>query len=89
MENKCTGIFNMVNSDTMSPFEIVKRYHELKGDEMKTTALTPKQLDDITSAKRSNCIISNNKLKEIVPSIRDISEVVDICINEYIENEEK
>jgi len=89
MENKCTGIFNMVNGGTISPFEIVKRYHELKGDEMKTTALTPKQLDDITSARRSNCIISNNKLKEIVPSIRNISEVVDICITEYIENEKE
>lgn len=62
-KDKKTGIYNVVNPGTMSPYEIVKLYKELVNPSHPLEPLSYQEMNSITTAKRSNCVLSTSKLE--------------------------
>jgi dTDP-4-dehydrorhamnose reductase len=71
---KATGIYNVVNEGTISPFEVMTRYQELVDPEHTFLPLPLAQLGEVATAGRSNCLLSTAKLRAEglgMPSARD------------------
>lgn len=82
IDNSKTGIYHVVNPGPLSAADVMKEYQKYV-PEHKFEAITEAQLDTMTVAKRSNCIINGDKLRnegfEMTPSdiaLRD-------CMAEY------
>ncbi len=58
-----TGIYNVVNPGTISPYDIVKLYRELVDPSHEFEPLDHAEMNSITSANRSNCVLSTSKLE--------------------------
>ncbi|MBT4585726.1 sugar nucleotide-binding protein, partial [Candidatus Peregrinibacteria bacterium] len=65
IEAKETGIFNVVNPGTMSPYEIMLQYKEIVDSSYECTRLTLEDLPDVVKAGRSNCVLSTDKIKNM------------------------
>jgi dTDP-4-dehydrorhamnose reductase len=64
IETKKSGIYNMVNPGITSPFHIMQIYKNIV-DPNHDFELLPKQdLDSVSKAKRSNCVLNTYKLKK-------------------------
>jgi 3,5-epimerase/4-reductase len=83
IEDKKTGIYNMVNPGSISPFEIVNLYKTLLVvPDHEVEPLTISEMNSITLAARSNCVLSTSKLESagiILPPIRE--RIKDILMN--------
>ena len=81
---KMAGTFNMVNKGGISHSEILEMYKEIINPEHTYELIKIEDLDDILKAKRSNNILTTDKLESIT-DIRDLKE----CIKEAIHNMKK
>lgn len=85
IENKKTGIYNVVNDGTLSAANVVREYQKYVPDH-KFDIINEEQLGQITKAKRSNCILDGGKLKnEGFEMGNSRLRLVD-CMREYVEN---
>lgn len=82
IDNSKTGIYHVVNPGPLSAADVMKEYQKYV-PEHKFEVITEAELDTMTVAKRSNCIINGDKLRnegfEMTPSdiaLRD-------CMAEY------
>lgn len=60
---RATGIRNVVNEGTVSPFEIMTRYKELVDPDHSFVPLPLSQLGEVATAGRSNCVLSTARLR--------------------------
>lgn len=78
-----TGIFHVVNPQPLTAAQIMREYQKYK-PEHKFEIITENQLDELALAKRSNCILSSQKLREagfyMTPSV----EALENCMAAYI-----
>ncbi len=88
MDEKATGIFNVVNKGTITHDEILKTYEKFSGKKLNYTTISPEELDKMTAARRSNCVLSTKKLESFV-EIPSVIEAVESCLKNYIKNEIK
>jgi len=72
MERNKTGVFNVTNPGAMSHTEILKLYKKYKNPNFKYEVITVDELNKMTKAQRSNCILNSEKLeKEIkIPDLK-------------------
>jgi len=72
MEKKKTGIYNLVNPETISHKEILRLYTDLINPNHKYEEITLDELHSFTKAKRSNCVLDTKKLESEIklPSIK-------------------
>ena len=77
IEKRATGTYNMVNTGSMSPYEIMEKYKKIVDPEHEFTRLELKDLPEVTKAGRSNCILSGEKLKKEGIEMRSINEAFD------------
>src|SRR3989338_1628783 len=63
VKKRARGIYNVVNTGAISPYEIMERYKKIVDPSHSFSKLTLKELPEVVSAARSNCILSNAKLK--------------------------
>ncbi len=63
IERRRTGIYNVVNPGSLSPYRIMELYREIVDPSHTFTRLTLDDLGHITKAARSNCILSVKKLE--------------------------
>ena len=85
LDKKITGTYNVVNDGTISAFEIMTMYKDIVDKNHTFELLSKEGLDEITTATRSNCILSNNKLKKIGIFLPDIHESIEKCLINYKE----
>ncbi|MCH7568279.1 MAG: sugar nucleotide-binding protein [Nanoarchaeota archaeon] len=80
------GIFNVVNKGAITHDEILKKYQEFSGKDLNFETISSDELDKMTKAKRSNCVLSTRKLESFmdIPSSED---AVERCLKEYVKNE--
>jgi len=72
MERNKTGVFNVTNPGAMSHTEILELYKKYKDPTFKYEVITVDELNKMTKAQRSNCILNTEKLeKEIkIPALK-------------------
>jgi dTDP-4-dehydrorhamnose reductase len=80
---KATGIYNVVNPGSISPYQIIERYKELVDPAHKVERLTLEGLAGVVRADRSNCILSGEKLKKEGITMLPVLEAVDRVIKNF------
>jgi len=68
------GVFNFVNPGTISAAEIMSMYKEIINPDHTFKVISGDDLDKMTVAKRSNCVLNTDKMKEnglLMPDIHD------------------
>jgi len=63
INNQKTGLYHVVNPGPLSAADVMREYQKYV-PEHKFEAITEAELDTMTVAKRSNCIINGDKLRE-------------------------
>jgi nucleoside-diphosphate-sugar epimerase len=63
IDNKKTGIFNLASAQALSAYSIMSIYKKYNNNH-KFSLMTESQLDRAVLAKRSNCILNCEKIKQ-------------------------
>ncbi len=74
---RATGIFNIVNPGTISPYDIMVKYKEIVDPKHTFEKLSMSQLSEVAKTGRSNCFLCSDKLKAAGVVMRPIEEAVD------------
>lgn len=78
-----TGIFNVVNPGPITHKEILDIFQKVTGKKHDYEIVSLEELDKITKAGRSNCILSIEKLKKVGIHMPDTKKSVEKCFLEY------
>lgn len=73
-EKKATGVYNVVNPGAITHAEILKLYKEIVDPTHTYELITLEQLEKMTPAGRSNCVLNTNKLAAegiTLPSVQE------------------
>jgi len=80
-----TGIFHVTNPDPLSAADVMREYQKYDPNH-KFTIINEAELDKITVAKRSNCIINSDKLRQAGFTMTPSKEALEHCMAAYIKN---
>ena len=89
MDKNQTSIFNVVNKNPITHKELLKIYEEISNKKLDYELIDERTLDQITKAKRSNCVLSIEKLEQLKIDVPETKEAVKKCIIKYIAEESK
>ncbi len=64
IEKRATGIYNVINPDSVSPYEIMMRYKHEIDPSHECERLEVTKLSEVVRAARSNCVLSGKKLEK-------------------------
>ncbi len=76
-----TGIYNVTNPGTISPFQIMQKYKDMVDPSLSFERLTVDHLADVVKAGRSNCILSSEKLIREGIELLPVGTAVDEALN--------
>lgn len=76
------GVFHVTNPQPLTAARIMKEYQKYVPDH-KFEIITEAQLDKLTTAKRSNCILNTEKLNKAGFKMTDTEEALTRCMAEY------
>lgn len=76
IEKQQTGIYNVVNDGSISPYEVMQRYTEIVDPAHTFERLILDHLPDVVKAGRSNCVLSTKKLHQENIRPRPVEEAV-------------
>ena len=79
-----TGIYNIVNPGTISPYEIMMRFQKIVDPAHKVERLTLDHLSDVVKAGRSNCTLSCEKLLKEGVRMRPVLEATDDALKALV-----
>lgn len=85
INNGKTGIYHTTNPGTLSAVEIMREYQNYV-PEHKFDIITVEQLEKLTLAKRSNCILNTEKLNNAGFYMKPAKEALKDCMKDYIKN---
>lgn len=71
------GLFHVVNPGAVSPYQIMRRYAFLIDPRHVCTPISTARLDQVTRARRSNCLLATDKLAAAGMRLRAVHEAVD------------
>jgi 3,5-epimerase/4-reductase len=71
-----TGIYNMVNDGLLSPYQAMLQYKKLVNPTHTFERLEAEQMGEVAKTGRSNCHLSNQKLKSEGITVRHVDEVL-------------
>lgn len=86
IKNHHTGIFHITNPEPLTAVQIMKEYQKYKTDHV-FDIITESQLNSLTIAKRSNCILNTDKLKNIGFSMTSSQIALEKTMKQYFEGE--
>ena len=86
IEKRVMGVYNFVNPGTISASEIMQTYKEIVDPNHSFKVFSLGELDTITKAKRSNCYLNTDKLREEGIILPEIHEAAKECLIKYKEN---
>lgn len=83
VNNKVSGIYHVTNPEPLTAARIMREYQKhVPGHQF--SVITEEQLDKITIAKRSNCILNTDKLKNAGFTMTSSEEALEQCMNNYM-----
>jgi|SRR6185436_12834779 len=85
IENNKSGIFHVTNPQPLSAVQIMMEYKKYV-PEHTFEVITEQQLDNLTIAKRSNCILNTDKLREAGFEMTPSHDALSYCMAKYILN---
>lgn len=86
IEQGQTGIFHVTNPDPLSPARIMREYQKhVPGHQF--TVINKAQLDKLTIAKRSNCILNTDKLRRAGFKMTPSEEALKRCMHNYMDKQ--
>jgi dTDP-4-dehydrorhamnose reductase len=74
IKRRAVGVYNVCNTGSISPYEIMQLYREIVDPEHSFVKLSLDRLPEVAKAPRSNCLLNTDKLKREgldLPSVRD------------------
>ncbi|MDD5739191.1 MAG: sugar nucleotide-binding protein [Candidatus Peribacteraceae bacterium] len=83
IERRATGIYNMVNEGTISPYRIMELYREIVDSNHRFERLPFPAQSQVTKVGRSNCILATGKLKGEGIQMRPIEDAVKSALLEF------
>jgi len=83
IEGRKIGIYNMVSPGTISAAEIMQMYKDIIDPSHKFEAISVDELDKITIARRSNCMLNTDKLRAEGIELPEIHKAVEECLLSY------
>jgi UDP-glucose 4,6-dehydratase len=81
-KEKHTGIFHVTNPEPLTAAQVMSEYQKYVPDHT-FEIINEWQLDQLTLAKRSNCIINSDKLKNAGFTMTPSKEALEKCMKEY------
>ncbi len=75
-----TGIYNMTNPGAIDHETILEMYKEIVDPEFKYEIISLEELEKITKARRSNCVLNTDKLTAEGIKMRPIEEAIRDCL---------
>ncbi len=82
IERGATGIYNVVNPGTISPFGIIQMYQRIVNPNHQFERLTQVQLHEVAKTGRSNCVLNTDKLRGEGIVLRPVEEVVEEALRQ-------
>ncbi len=86
IEKGVTGIYNMTNPGSIDHVGILELYKELVDPDFTYEVFTLKEMEQITKARRSNCMLSSKKLESEGIYMRPVTDAVRATLKEYAKN---
>ena len=83
--NRPGGIYHVVNPQPLTAARIMQEYQKYV-PEHQFEVITESQLDQMTVAKRSNCIINGDKLRAAGFNMSSSEEALEKCMAEYVKD---
>ncbi len=77
IDKRAIGIYNVVNSGAISPYEIMNRYKAIIDSKASFAPIDESQLSKIVKSGRSNCKLSIHKIEDLGIKMRNVSDAVD------------
>ena len=87
MDEKSTGIYNIVNKHPITHDKLLELYREAGGNVQEYETISASQLDAMTLARRSNCILSTEKLEKLDIYVPNSLDSARECLKSYVKNE--
>jgi 3,5-epimerase/4-reductase len=85
IENNKTGIYHVVNPGLLTAAEVMDEYKKYDPSH-EFAVISSSELDKLTLAKRSNCVLNADKLRSEGFIMRDSKEALKSCMADYIRN---
>lgn len=85
IERRAVGVWNVVNAGTLTHPEILERYRALVDPGLKFEEMSLEELSKVTTAGRSNCVLSTEKLKAAGIKVRPVKEAMEEALTRYKE----
>lgn len=84
-KERMTGIFHVTNPEPITAAQVMREYQKYVPDH-KFTVIDEAQLDKLTIAKRSNCILDTTKLNDAGFHMTPSKEALEKCMAQYMLN---
>jgi dTDP-4-dehydrorhamnose reductase len=85
INNKVTGIWHVTNPQTLTAAQIMKEYQKYVPNH-KFRTISEEELGSLTVAKRSNCVLNTEKLRNAGFQMSLAEDALKKCMSEYIKN---
>lgn len=83
IEKNATGIYNVVNRDGITHGRILHHFEKISNTKLNYELIQPQDLDQITKVRRSNCILSVEKLDKMGIYMPSSIDAMERCIYKY------
>lgn len=82
IQKRATGIFNVVNPGTISPYQIMEMYRNIVDPKHTFERLTLEDLPGVVKAGRSNCVLSTAKIEALGLRMMPVAEAVGVALKQ-------
>lgn len=83
IDNSVTGLYHVTNPEPLSAAQVMREYQKYV-PEHQFDVISTAQLDKLTVAKRSNCILNTDKLTQAGFRMTPTQEALEGCMHEFI-----
>ncbi len=85
VKSKTPGIFHVINPQPITAAQVMREFQKYE-PEHKFEVIDEGELDKLTIAKRSNCILNGDKLLDAGFTMTPSKEALEACMASYIKN---
>lgn len=85
VDDSLTGIYHVVNPGPLTAVDVMEEYRKYFPDHI-YEIITEDELNNITKAVRSNCILNTDKMEAAGLGMRPAKEALVYCMKEYVTN---
>src|SRR3989338_8414126 len=86
IEKRLTGVYNVVNTGTISPYEIMEMYKRVVDSNHTFKRLTLDELKEVAKTGRSNCVLDSAKLSKEGIKMKPVKKALLEALNRMASN---